>query len=193
MTVDLDDPGALAAARFKDAMARFPSGVTITTTLDAEGRPHGFTASAFCSVSLDPPLVGVCLARSATCHPVFAERDGFAVNVLRPEQADIAERFARKDVDKFGDGAFRSTATGHVVLDEALVVLECTVHSRHEAGDHTILVGEVRWTRLGTGEPMVFFDRGFRRIAATAHPDRTDRPGSRAAGGGRRESEEEQW
>lgn len=190
MTADLDDPGALAAGRFKDAMARFPSGVAITTALDADGRPHGFTASAFCSVSLTPPLVGVCLARSATCHPVFAERDAFAVNVLRHGQADIAERFARKGVDKFGRGPFRATDTGHVVLDEALVVLECTVHSRHEAGDHTILVGEVRQVRVGTGEPMVFFDRGFRRIAGTAHPDR---PGGRAAAGGRRESGGQQW
>lgn len=159
--------GATASAdstRFKDAMAHFPSGVTITTTTDATGRPHGFTASAFCSVSLEPPLVSVCLARSATCHPVFAECAEFAVNVLRPEHAALASRFALSGADKFPDSGFRLTGAGMVVLDQALIMLECAVHARYEAGDHTILVGEVLRTRLGTGEPMVFFGRGFHRI-----------------------------
>jgi flavin reductase ActVB len=150
--------------RFKDAMARFPSGVTITTTVDATGQPHGFTASAFSSVSLDPPLVSVCLARSATCHPVFAECTRFAVNVLRPEHTALAGRFALRGADKFPDSGFRLTDAGMVVLDQALITLECQVHARHEAGDHTILVGEVLRTRLDTGDPMVFFGRGFHRL-----------------------------
>ncbi|MDQ3403046.1 MAG: flavin reductase family protein [Actinomycetota bacterium] len=165
------DTGALDIGQFKAAMARFPSGVTIATTRDAAGTPHGFTASAFCSVSLDPPLVCVCVARSAICHPVFAERDEFAVNILRPEHVELAARFASRGADKFRDSAFELTDTGMVALDGALAVLECIVHSRHEAGDHTILVGEVRATRLDAGEPMVYFDRGFHRIAvATTQP-----------------------
>jgi flavin reductase ActVB len=151
--------------RFKAVLAHFPSGVTIVTALDDAGIPHGLTANAFCSVSLDPPLVCVCVARSARCHSVFLERDEFAINFLRPEHADLAMTFAGKHEDKFAHGPFRRTDRRVIVLDDALAVLECVVHSTHEAGDHTILIGEVRRADLATGEPLVFFNRAFHRVA----------------------------
>jgi flavin reductase ActVB len=158
------DGEVLGAARFKEALAQFPSGVTIVTTRDAAGSPHGLTASAFCSVSLVPPLVCVCVARSARCHPVFACRDEFAINFLRPEHADLARRFARTGGDKFAHGPFRHTDRRMIVIRDALAVLECVVHSRHAAGDHTMLVGEVRRAQLSAGEPLVFFNRAFHRV-----------------------------
>jgi flavin reductase ActVB len=158
-----DAPG-LEAARFKEAVARFASGVTIVATRDADGAPHGFTASSFCSVSLDPPLVCVCVAHTARCHTVFAARDDFSVNVLRPTHADLATWFARSGDDKFTRGDFRFTGRHTVVLDDALAVLRCVVHSRFEAGDHTILVGEVRQAEVSSGDPLVYFDRGFHRL-----------------------------
>jgi flavin reductase ActVB len=152
-------------ARFKAALAQFPSGVTIVTAVDGAGIPHGLTANAFCSVSLDPPLVCVCVAHTARCHSVFLERAEFAINFLRPEHADLAMTFAGKNEDKFAHAPFHRTDRQVIVLDDALAVLECVVHSRHEAGDHTILIGEVRRADVSAGEPLVFFNRTFHRVA----------------------------
>lgn len=160
-----DAPPLMEPASFKDALSLFPSGVAIVTTVDADGVPYGFTASTFCSVSLEPPLVSVCLARSARCHPVFAARDTFVVNLLRPFHAELAIGFARPDRDKFADGAFRRVAGDPPVLEDALAVLECTTYGRYEAGDHTILVGRVhRVTARIDAEPLVFYRRAFHNV-----------------------------
>jgi flavin reductase ActVB len=157
------------AGQFKAALAHFPSGVTIVTAVDGAGVPHGLTANAFCSVSLDPPLICVCIARSARSHTVFLQRDEFAVNFLRPEHAGLAMKFASKRDDKFAHGLFRQTDRRVLVLDDALAVLECVVHSRHDGGDHTILIGEVRRAGLAAGEPLVFFNKAFHRVAELGH------------------------
>jgi flavin reductase ActVB len=153
-------------ADFRGALSRFASGVTIVTARDAAGAPHGFTASAFCSVSLDPPLVCVCVARTARCHPVFAARDELAISILRPGHAGLALRFATRSPDKFAAGGFRATAAGHLVVDGALAVLECGVHGRYEAGDHTMLVAAVHRAEWSDGEPLLFYDRTFGTVAA---------------------------
>lgn len=149
---------------FKDVLSQYPSGVTIVTTRDGDGEPRGFTANAFCAVSLDPPLVCVCLARSARCHPVFARRNSFVINFLRPEHVGLATVFAGKDADKFSHGEFSSHGHSAVTVANALAVLVCTVHARFEAGDHTMLIGEVRSADSSPGEPLVFHDRRFRRL-----------------------------
>src|SRR5437762_8278091 len=103
-------------AAFRDTMARFPSAVTIVTTRDPAGRPRGFTASSFCSVSLDPPLILVCLARSADSYPVFTSCDRFAVSMLAEDDADLAYRLGTQRADKFALDRFRQTATGLMVV-----------------------------------------------------------------------------
>ncbi len=154
------------AEAFKDAMARFPTGVAIVTTVDEHDTPYGLTVSSFCSVSLDPPLVLVCLARSARCFPVFARTGDFAVSVLRPRHAELALRFADRTAEKFGRGGFARTSRGGVVVDDALATVECKVDRRHAAGDHVILVGEVVGQPLAdTGSPAVYFDRRFAAIS----------------------------
>jgi flavin reductase ActVB len=153
----------VTADRFRDALACFPAGVTVVTTLDAAGRRRGFTASSFCSVSLDPPLVLVCPARSADSFTAFARCRAFTVNVLRAQQADVARTFATRGADKFRTG--RWSDTGHAglpALDDALCTLDCAVYDRHDAGDHVILVGEVRAAVVREGEPLVHFARSFR-------------------------------
>ncbi|MFD0201639.1 MULTISPECIES: flavin reductase family protein [Saccharothrix] len=149
---------------FRDVLSQYPSGVTIVTTRDGNGVPRGFTASAFCAVSLDPPLVCVCLARSARCHPAFAGTDTFVVNFLRPEHVDLASVFAGRDVDKFAHGGFAGDGASAVAVDNALAVLVCSVHARFEAGDHTMLIGAVRSVDSSPGEPLVFHGRRFRRL-----------------------------
>lgn len=154
------DPSA-----FREAMARFPTGVAIVTTHDADGAPVGFTASSFCSVSLDPPLVLVCLARSARSYPVFAGSRRFAISILQSTQVELAQRFSSKIPDRFAIGGFVHTRRGSIVLEEALAVVECSVDSRHEAGDHVIMVGGVDQVLLADqGKPAVYFDRGFRTL-----------------------------
>ncbi|MGH3912824.1 MAG: flavin reductase family protein [Pseudonocardiaceae bacterium] len=155
------------STEFRDAMARFPSGITIVTTCDESGRPHGFTASSFCSVSAEPPLVLVCLARSANSYPVFARNGRFAISILQADHVPLAQRFASKNADKFAGGGFVRTPRGAMVLDEALAVVECSVHSRHEAGDHMIMVGEVEQVLLADRRrPAVYFDRTFGTICS---------------------------
>lgn len=149
---------------FRDAMASFPSGVTIVTTADDDGRWWGFTASSFCSVSMDPPLVLVCLATTAQCHPAFERAERFIVHVVPPAHADLAVRFATRGADKFGDAGFRADEAGLPVLDEASVTFDCAAHAVHPAGDHSILVGRVVRTRLGEEHPAVYFRRRFHLI-----------------------------
>lgn len=164
-----DDCGVDRSA-FRDAMARFPSGVAIVTTHDEDGTPYGFTASSFCSVSLDPPLVLVCLATSSRSYPVFARNQRFALSILRTSHVEIAQRFASKMVsDRFGPGGFVYTHRGSIVLEEALAVVECSVHSRYLAGDHVIMVGAVDQVFFAEqGKPVVYFDRGFRALCSAS-------------------------
>ncbi|GAA0935463.1 flavin reductase family protein [Pseudonocardia zijingensis] len=160
----------MTAALFKDAMAAFPSGITIVTTVDDEGRWWGFTATSFCSVSMDPPLVLVCLARTAECHPVFTRAPRWVVHVIRPEHADLALRFATRGADKFAAAGFRADEHGLPVLGNACVTLDCTAHQRLDGGDHTILLGRVEHTRLGDAEPAVYFRRRFHTLTSSDRP-----------------------
>lgn len=150
--------------RFREAMAAYPSGVTIVTTTDADGRWWGFTATSFCSVSMDPPLVLVCLATSAECHPVFDTAERWLVHIIPPEHAELAVRFATRGADKFAGAEFVAADDGLPDLPDACVTLECAVDARHQAGDHTILVGRVRATRVGDVRPVTYFRRQFHAI-----------------------------
>jgi len=156
------------SARFRDAMASFPSGVTLVTTSDERGRWWGFTASSFCSLSADPPLALVCLAKSAQCHPVFRSASSWVVQVVPDHHAELARRFATRGADKFSHGAFRAGRDGHPVLEDACVVLECERFAAYEGGDHTILVGEVSDCRIRDASPILYFQRSFHSLEGGA-------------------------
>lgn len=147
---------------FRTAMASFPSGVTLVTTADDGGRWWGFTASSFCSVSMDPPLVLVCLAGSAESHAVFAAAERWLIHVIHSDQAELAWRFATRGADKFAQTGFVADEHGLPLLADASIALACTAHAKYAGGDHTILVGRVVHTRVGENEPAVYFQRGFR-------------------------------
>ncbi|WP_051742019.1 flavin reductase family protein [Streptomyces xylophagus] len=161
----LEAEAAVPPEEFRAAMARFPSGVVVVTTCCADGTPRGFTASSFCSVSLEPPMILVCLANSADSAPTFESCDRFAVSVLAPAHRPLAVRFATKGTDKFAADGLRVSPAGLPTVDRALSELDCTPHARHPAGDHTVLIGRVTGVRLGEGSPMVYYDRGFRTLA----------------------------
>jgi len=138
LTADLVD-----AQSFRAAMARFPSGVIVATTLDAEGQPRGFTASAFAAASLAPPMVLLCLGRTAECHEAFLSAERIAVSILRPGHEDVARLFATRGADKFGGEHVAVSARGLPAVLEAAAVLDCRITDRVPAGDHTLLLAEV--------------------------------------------------
>ena len=158
--------GAAEPAAFLEAMKRFASGVTIVTTIDADGSRKGFTASAFCSLSLEPPLVLVCQARTSSSHDAFMRCERFLVNILGEQHEQLAMRFARSGGDKFAGAGFEpSRCTGLPVLPDALAALGCEVRDRHDGGDHVIYVGSVYSCRVRDGAPMLHFDSDFHALA----------------------------
>ncbi|MFJ9409541.1 flavin reductase family protein [Streptomyces sp. NPDC101393] len=150
-------------ADFVRAMARVPAPVTIVTTVDAAGRRWGFTASSFSSLSLDPPLVLVCPARTASCHDAFVTADRFLVNVLAAGHTGIAKAFARSGHDKFTGSAMEPCEAGLPGLRDATARIACALHDVADGGDHSILVGRVLSVSVGPAEPMVYCDRRFTR------------------------------
>ncbi|HSI87848.1 MAG TPA: flavin reductase family protein [Pyrinomonadaceae bacterium] len=152
---------------FRSALSRFPSGVTVVTTKDAAGRFHGITVSAFSSVSLDPPLVLICIERAAYSHPVFIESGVFAVNFLSSEQSELSERFAAPLEDKFGGIDFTVGDLGLPLIAGCLANLECKVRNTGDGGDHTIFIGEVESATVSDGDPLLYFRSDYREIGAS--------------------------
>jgi flavin reductase (DIM6/NTAB) family NADH-FMN oxidoreductase RutF len=132
------DPRAL-----RNAFGTFMTGVTVVTAHDPEGNPIGFTANSFTSVSLDPPLVLVCLANSSSNYEAFNQAAGFAVNVLAEDQKDVSNTFARPVEDRFAAVEWRQGPAGSPVLGGVSAWFDCPMHNRVEAGDHLILIGRV--------------------------------------------------
>jgi len=158
---------AIKSEDYRDALRHFPSGVTIVT-IKAGDTHHGLTVSAFASVSPDPPLICVMIDHRHSAYALL-EEDGavFAVNVLSEDQEGLSNRFAwMKTEDRFAEGDWREAATGALVLADALAWLDCTIHSRHRAGSHTIYVGEVQAsaTPQPEGPPLVYWNRGYRQL-----------------------------
>jgi len=171
---------------FKEAMGSFPSGVVIATTLDEAGRPWGFTASAFSSVSLKPPLVLLCLAKSADCYSSFAAACVFAVNILRQEDEALARLFATRGADKFASDEFRPGDHGLPVMRNAVASLVCRRYADYDGGDHRIIVGQVESLQLGAAvNAMVYFRSRYGRFAPSGELRPSDgdegasRPGNR--------------
>jgi flavin reductase (DIM6/NTAB) family NADH-FMN oxidoreductase RutF/pimeloyl-ACP methyl ester carboxylesterase len=128
---------------FRKALGAFLTGVTVVATLQDDGEPRGFTANSFTSVSLDPPLVLICIAKTASSYPVFSSADHFSINILAEAQADLSSLFATKSADKFSRAKWRKGSTGSPILSDVAAWFECRRHDVIEAGDHVILIGEV--------------------------------------------------
>jgi flavin reductase (DIM6/NTAB) family NADH-FMN oxidoreductase RutF len=150
---------------FRNALARFASGVTIVTARDGDGRDVGMTVSAFSSLSLEPPLVLLCIDHNASVAPVLAHCEIFAVNILAEQQQALSRRFAEHEVDRFDGVPFKRGALGPALIDGAIAHLECRVHARHPGGDHTILIGVVDAAAIGDGNPLLYFRSDYGRYA----------------------------
>lgn len=154
----------ISSNEFRAALSRFASGVTVVTTKDAEGKPHGITVSAFCSLSLDPPLILVCIEKSAGSHNAFTESGFFVVNILSEEQIAHSNQFAAPIFDKFNGIKYQTGLEGVPILENALANLECKLVNSHENGDHTIFVGQVEKTTLKDGKPLLYFHGNYRMM-----------------------------
>lgn len=140
---------------FRRVLGSFASGVTVVAA-EVEGAIHGMTASAFISVSMDPPLVLVSVSRKAHLHPLVARAGAFTVSFLGAHQAAVSNHFAGRP-DPTLDLSWRRTEPGAPVLADALATLDCTLEQAIDAGDHTLYVGRVRALDAVDGDPLTYF------------------------------------
>jgi flavin reductase (DIM6/NTAB) family NADH-FMN oxidoreductase RutF len=158
---------------FRQVMSQFATGVTIVTTRDGE-EVHGLTANSFCSVSLEPPLVLVCVDKSAHSHDLIAAGRNFSVNILKASQEALARRFATNNLpadERFAGIQFRTEVTGAPILLESLGWLDCRLFATYPGGDHTIYVGEV--LALGRNQhddPLLYFHSGYQKFEVRRDP-----------------------
>ncbi|MBD3771536.1 MAG: alpha/beta fold hydrolase [Rhodobacterales bacterium] len=153
------------ARTLRDALGCFATGVTVVTTLDEEGQPVGLTANSFTSVSLDPPLLLVCIAKTASSLDALEAAENFAVNVLHIGQQPTSNLFAKAGEDRFAATPWSRGHNGAPLLSGALANFECRRHALHEGGDHVILVGEVVRARFEPRrDPLLYFRGKYRRL-----------------------------
>ena len=154
------------AESFRQAWSMFPTGVAVLTTIESNGHVHGMAANGINSVSLDPLLVLACVGHSRNSYSLVKEARRFAINILREDQQDIAEYYARPPEQRRGEAgaSFSFTERGAAVLDGCLVSMDCHVVAEHVAGDHTIFIGEVDEIRSNPGKPLVFCEGEYSRL-----------------------------
>jgi len=136
----------------------------VVTTKAADGSDQGMTVSAFCSLSLEPPLVLICIEKTASVHEALTRAPSFVVNVLSAKQEQLARRFAIVDIDRFEGVGFSRSGDGIAVLDDVLAVIECNRVSLLDGGDHTIVVGEVEAGRAEIGTPLLYYRGGYAQL-----------------------------
>lgn len=155
---------AITKEEFRAALGRFASGVTVVTTKDDSGKLFGITVSAFCSVSLEPPLILVCIEKRAGSHHAFQESKAFVVNILREDQQSVSNHFASHLEDKFANVEYDAGIKNLPVLRDCLVNLECRLHDSHESGDHTIFIGQIEKATVREENPLIYWHGKYREI-----------------------------
>lgn len=145
----------------RDVMRCYPTGVTVVAVVDDAGNPWGLTVNSFTSLSLDPPLVLVCIGHDTNSHDRLVARDGFAVSILSATQREVAVRFASEPSEgRFETVSWRHAPSGNPILSEATGWIDCALEDVRQAGDHSILIG--RATSLACTEtPPLVFHRGM--------------------------------
>ncbi len=148
-------PASVTSELFRHACGSFPTGVAIATVTDSRGAPHGLTVSSFTSLSLDPPLVLICLGHTVTVIDCFRAAGHFGLSVLAEDQQSISERFARRGHNRFAGVPWHSGEFDVPLIDGSLAAIVCAVHQRIGAGDHDILIGRMLRAHVSDGLPLV--------------------------------------
>ncbi|MFN7918598.1 MAG: flavin reductase family protein [Bryobacteraceae bacterium] len=154
----------VGGAEFRRLCSRFATGVAIATTLDERGQPHGMTVNSFASVSLDPPMVLICVDLQSNLMPMFLHCRYYGVNVLNEDQQELSHRFAQSGHDRFGGIEWQAGKSGVPLLPGALAHFECRLDRSLDAGDHAVLIGEVVGGRAFSGSPLLYFESKYRRL-----------------------------
>lgn len=149
---------------FRRACALFPTGVAVLTTRAPDGTPHGLTVNAFCSLSLEPPLVLVAIDRACSLLDTFEKAERFALNFLSVDQQDLSVRFSQLPEGRFAGVSWTAGADGPPLIDGIIGSIECRTRNIIDAGDHRALIGEVVAASVGEGDPLIFFRSGYRAL-----------------------------
>ena len=155
---------AVSSEEFRRACGRFATGVAIAAVTDESGIPHGLTISSFTSVSLEPPLILICLGHAVTNIEEFRRARYLGLSFLTEEQRSLSDRFARKGHDRFDGVAWHRGGTGAPLIAGALGAMECAAYQRFTSGDHDIFVTEVMHTEVGDGSPLVHYSGRYRSL-----------------------------
>lgn len=151
-------------ARFKATMGNYPTGVTVVTAYNQEGKPMGLTVNSFASVSLEPLLILWSIDKRVYSYDDFLKVDKFAVNILSADQGDLCTLFSSKVEDRFSQCEWKESGFNLPILKDSLAILQCKVFQQIEAGDHTILIGEVLDIQKEDKEPLLYHRRNIGAI-----------------------------
>lgn len=156
MTVDSDT--------FRAVLGRFATGITIVTGQDEAGVDHGMTVSAFSSVSLTPPLVLACIDHAASMRKLLGTVTHIGINILSEGQEAISRRFSGKDIERFDGLGYTRGASGVALLDDALAHMEARIVTRHEAGDHLVVIAQVEAAEAFSERPLLYYRSGYAQL-----------------------------
>jgi 3-hydroxy-9,10-secoandrosta-1,3,5(10)-triene-9,17-dione monooxygenase reductase component len=159
---------AIEPMSFREALGHYASGITVITS-HIDGEPIGFTCQSFYSVSMNPPLVSFSVMSSSASFPKIRQAGRFAVNILSDEQVRISNQFARRGTDKWHGVEWQESPLGNPIIAGSLHWLDCEIYAEHAAGDHMIVIGEVKALNLqeaATTQPLLYFKGQYRNIAA---------------------------
>lgn len=159
---------AIEPLRFREALGHYASGITVVTT-HIDGEPIGFTCQSFHSVSMSPPLVSFSVMSNSASYPKIRQAGRFAVNILSDGQVEVSNQFARRGTDKWLGIDWQESPLGNPLIDGSLHWIDCEIHAEYAAGDHVIVIGEVKALDLQDAtatQPLLYFKGQYRNMAA---------------------------
>ncbi len=151
-------------AEFRRALGHFAAGVTVVTSKFDDGQLGGITVTAFTSLSLEPPLVLICIDKRARIHDRLQLGGNFAVNMLAEDQELVSRRFAQSKDDPFHELGYRDGVGGAPLIDGAIATVECRIVELLPGGDHTIVIGEVEASQVREARPLLYFRGGYAQL-----------------------------
>ncbi|KNX78212.1 flavin reductase [Pseudomonas sp. 250J] len=158
---------AIEPLRFREALGHYASGITVITS-HCDGEPLGFTCQSFYSVSMNPPLVSFSVMSNSASYPGIRKAGRFAVNILSGEQVGISNQFARRGTDKWQGVDWQASPLGNPIIAGSLHWLDCEIHAEYAAGDHLIVIGEVKALNLqeaAAAQPLLYFKGQYCNLA----------------------------
>ncbi|MGJ9457846.1 flavin reductase family protein [Oceanobacillus sp. CF4.6] len=150
---------------FRNLVGNFGTGVTIITTKNNEGKPIGFTANSFASLSLDPQLILFSIDKGSSNYEEFMNAECFSINILAEDQIDLCKQFATKGIERFAGVGYYECATGCPILPDTLAYIDCKITELVDGGDHTIIIGEVMSGNVNSSkQPLIFFQGQYKSL-----------------------------